>query len=290
MKLIYFTCSTQIKTYIIKFMTIKQSTPSKIYPARSLANPSILHCLGGAQVQAIEAKYDTYKKENGKTWCFETVLKGSGYLKHNKKMYSLQKGDTYITSPFALYEYFPDDNDLWEKLFIEVEGSLIDALAQTYNLHNNPVHTVPMAMPLIEQLNSILLSSAQGYFAKHFPLVLHQLCMCFEDIKTTKEYQICDYLDRKVNEPFQLDQMADDLQYSKNYLIKLFKKKYNTTPYKYLLNKRIEQACWALSNTNIELKNIAARLQFSDTKHLSATLKRLTGKSPIQWRQTTATE
>jgi len=265
-------------------MVQKRSLSSKIFPARSLENPQILHCLGGAQVQAIESKYDTYNRELGQTWCFETILNGTGYLIHNGKKYTLHKGDTYITSPFSTYKYYPDDNDLWEKLFIEVEGSFIDSLGQVYNLHINPAHSTPIAMPLIDKLQKILSSSTQESFAKNFPMVLHRLCSCFTEQQSSTEYKMCDYLEHKITEPFQLDKMAEEFNYSKNYLVRVFKKKHQTTPYKYLLNKRIEQACWALANTNIELKNLAKRFQFADTKHLSSTIKRVTGKSPIQWR------
>ena len=60
---------------------------------------------------------------------------------------------------------------------------------------------------------------------------------------------------------------------TEKYLIRVFKAKYGITPYAYLIQKRMEAAEELLRTTELSVKDIAAKLTFSDSNYFSRALK-----------------
>lgn len=73
-------------------------------------------------------------------------------------------------------------------------------------------------------------------------------------------------------------------------LTALFKKKYGTTPFKYLLTYRIEIAKKQVSFTSVPLKNIATQCGFKTVQHFARIFKNYVGETPASYRQRTVAE
>jgi len=82
-----------------------------------------------------------------------------------------------------------------------------------------------------------------------------------------------------------LDMLSSRLNLDKSYFIRLFRKKMKITPMKYFMKLKIEAASSMLINTDVQLKEIAARLAFSSEFHLSRVFKESTGLSPLHYRK-----
>ena len=66
--------------------------------------------------------------------------------------------------------------------------------------------------------------------------------------------------------------------------MRYFKKNFGTTPYNYLLNRKIEIAKSLLSSSSWPIKNIAYALSFSDEQYFSCAFTKKTGISPKKYR------
>ena len=92
-------------------------------------------------------------------------------------------------------------------------------------------------------------------------------------------------LDASIEKPFSLDLLCEEFNYSKNYLIQVFRAQYGVTPYQYYLNGRMETAKMLLQNTGMTVGEIAARLAFEDQQYFATRFKRATGYAPLKFRK-----
>lgn len=82
---------------------------------------------------------------------------------------------------------------------------------------------------------------------------------------------------------------------SEVYFRKLFKKEFNTSPKKYVIDSRIKHAVSLINSGLYTLKEIASLCGYTDYKYFSVEFKKMTGKSPSEYtysfkcRKTTAT-
>lgn len=69
-----------------------------------------------------------------------------------------------------------------------------------------------------------------------------------------------------------------------NYMNGLFLRVEKTTIEKFILQQKVEKAKYLLTKGDLTLKEIASKLGFSNTQHLSAQFKKICGLSPYQFR------
>ena len=252
-------------------------------PARQALKTGQVRCLGAAHARG-RSGMDRYQRSHGSSWLIEAVIAGYGFVQADGQQQRAQTGDVYVFGPQATGRYRPDDNEPWEKLFIEVEGDLINALADAYSLEQQIMY--PQAH-VSQQMRSLLqlLSHRGTHFQRDFPIGLHRLISSIALSQFDKKESMAEFIESQIKHDFQLQDMATHFKYSKNHLLRLFKQEHDCSPYEYLIRKRVEQAIWALTHTSMSVKLIAAELCFSDSKHLSSTLKKRTGKSPREWRE-----
>jgi AraC family transcriptional regulator len=68
------------------------------------------------------------------------------------------------------------------------------------------------------------------------------------------------------------------------HLARAFRKRYGSSVGEYVRTIRVQAACHELKNTGRPIVEIAAATGFSDQSHLSRTLRKFTGVSPLGWR------
>jgi two-component system response regulator YesN len=103
-----------------------------------------------------------------------------------------------------------------------------------------------------------------------------------EEIITIVAHFIKENFNREIN----LNSLAEHFNFNASYLSKLFKKHYEETPVKYLLNLRINEAKHLLhSQPELDIKTIGELVGYSDQFYFSRIFKHITGKSPSEFRE-----
>ncbi|MEG0769792.1 MAG: AraC family transcriptional regulator [Ruthenibacterium sp.] len=93
------------------------------------------------------------------------------------------------------------------------------------------------------------------------------------------------YIDEHYAESLTLDMLAELAHVNKYYLVHTFNKEYGITPINYLIDRRIRESKYMLSNTNHSLSQIAHVLGFSSPSYFSQSFRKLTGMSPMEYRK-----
>lgn len=95
---------------------------------------------------------------------------------------------------------------------------------------------------------------------------------------------VADYVQKNFSSAFTLQQMADELSYSKNYLCKSFKRDTGITITNYANRLKIVRAIELVRFTNKKLLEIATTVGFSDYHYFFRVFKEQTGFTPGEMR------
>lgn len=98
--------------------------------------------------------------------------------------------------------------------------------------------------------------------------------------------RVLEYIDHHLQEPLEVETLAELVHLHPNYFIPYFKKQMGVPPMNYVQRKRIESARRLLTATDIGITDIAERIGM-DPAHFSRTFKKATGVSPRSYRNST---
>lgn len=121
---------------------------------------------------------------------------------------------------------------------------------------------------IVELARSYNTSVYQSLFGKHY-----------SDLE-----RLVKFIYDNVDENISLDDLASFSNISKFYLSRLFKSAFGTSPYKYITQVRFKRAKELIQFTNLEMADIAEKMNFPDQQTFSRWFKQNDGKSPSNYR------
>lgn len=108
-----------------------------------------------------------------------------------------------------------------------------------------------------------------------------------EQIMSTKDIAkaIKQYIDENYCKEITLAMFSEKYHFSREYLTKIFKERYNCGIYEYALNIRMARARELLNNLEIPINEISLRLGYNDSNYFSKAFKNFHGYSPSEYRE-----
>ena len=92
------------------------------------------------------------------------------------------------------------------------------------------------------------------------------------------------YIDSHFSENITLELLAATFFFTKEYLSRLFKKRYSCGIYDYVLQVRMENAKLLLQDKNLQIQQIAYQTGYKDSNYFSKAFKTFYGISPTEYR------
>lgn len=235
---------------------------------------------------------------------FEYVVRGKGTLEIDGKTVFPAENDVYLFWKGSCHRYYADPEDPWVKMWAVFDGPLAETLFSQYlpagtclvkNCNILPfmqeildaaarAATKPSgregekepdaaARDLVHDAASVIALRVMLYLRGHMarPAGLAE--------------QMKNWIDLRAEERVRLADMARDFHYSRNRIIQVFREAYGQTPYAYLREQKLRLACQYLSDTNLSIEEIAARLSFADAQYFSGCFKAGMGVTPTAYRE-----
>ncbi len=94
-----------------------------------------------------------------------------------------------------------------------------------------------------------------------------------------------DFIENHLQTAITLGDVADAVAYSLYHFCRSFKNATHTTPYDYLMRRRIAEAARTLLHSAAKVTDVAFDYQFNNLETFSRAFRRVLGQSPSQWRQ-----
>ncbi len=226
---------------------------------------------------------------------FEYVTEGKGYIVADGKTTPVSKGDFFFLNKSRRRIYYSDKECPMEKMFVTVNGPLIDGMVAAYNMTSSLVVSKTDVSQNFLNILSIL-EKQEGDLAVYYEKVAVEILKILQKINrgisfdrsgagTDRAEHIMNYIDRNICRNFTLDELSEYFFLSKSQILRIFEDKYHTTPMKYAIGKRIALASYYLGKSKIPISAISEMLAFSDSKYFSKVFKKYTKLTPREYRK-----
>lgn len=100
----------------------------------------------------------------------------------------------------------------------------------------------------------------------------------------TRLHKVIHNIRKNPSSNYSLDNLAIELNVSKSSVINIFKKSFNTTPYKFILTCRLEKSKYLLKTSDSLVSQIAYISGFESHEHFTRSFKKYYGISPTSYR------
>lgn len=227
---------------------------------------------------------------------FHYVISGKGILHFEGKTYHISAGNIFALGPNLPICYYPDEDDPWEYLFIEFDGSNANNYLQSvgYTL-SNPIKSCENAENLVESFKNCLERSKNGASITHFEAISllmafftasltssNSLSILHEDVVTSVKKIL---KTRFTNPDLTVAQIASALHFSHSVLCRLFHKKTGKTMIAYINEQRMKYAEELLKSTDLSANKIAYMSGFREYTYFLMLFKRKWGITTSEYRK-----
>lgn len=231
-------------------------------------------------------KYQVKRKATGKYYIFEYVISGKGEIFFDGEWHKILAGDTYIIHKNTARNYHSDQSDPLEKIWLSFFADYVDSMLSdcgistgvyradvrgffedAFRVANSEDTVKDKTFKIAGAINAIIMEIAKTLTLENDD---------FTKIKSS----ILELLYKKGS----LDEIASRFFMSKSNLIRVFKKRTGTTPYKFLLDEKIRISKVLLKTTSMSVRAIAEQFSFTDEHYFSFVFKERVGKTPLKYR------
>ncbi len=228
------------------------------------------------------SSYKQFEKEEKHVtrYCDEDVLiimlDGTLRFSENGTPIELTKGEYYIQRR-GLYQEGLKPSDLAYYYYVHFEGDWTDIVGIPVR-GNYPAEL----LRLVETMD--FLNSKGANIIEKAIVFLQMITILgklnYSEPKTALAHKTEELLRTNLKAGINIEQIALQLNYSKNYIIQTFKAVYHTTPHEYLNQLRLEAAILRLKYSYLTLGEIAEECGFGNYINFYKAYKKAYGKSP----------
>jgi len=178
-----------------------------------------------------------------------------------------QSGELPSDAPKYLYVHFDAE-------WCESEGSL----------RSSGKYDVGRLFPLMERMDAachkgLPLAEQQYIFLKLL------LSLRVTAAQSDTSHRLIEYIDENIEHISSLADICNELHYSKNYVIRIFKKELGASPFTYINEVRMNKAMYLIKTTSRPIDEIARLSGYSDYSYFYKRFVRKNGISPLKWRK-----
>lgn len=243
------------------------------------------------------------------------VTEGKARTHFGNNTYVLEPGYLYLTPPFTLhddeceglfslyyihfYEKIINRESIFDKYEfpVQVKATSLDSLLIEElhkinperhlrqidpKLYDNPptfsqfmAYTNKMPLHTLIETQSILSLIISRFFAAR------RNKSSEKDDRITKSLH---YIHENIDKNISISDLSELTCVSEDHFIRIFRNEMKQTPIKYINLKKIEKAQLLLLTSDMPIRNIAIDLSLDNTPYFNRLFKKITGKTPVQYR------
>jgi AraC-like DNA-binding protein len=204
----------------------------------------------------------------------------------------VESGDTFMLLEGKNQIYYSNPDNKFARLWINFNGELSKSLLDIYGISDITVFKSTDCSAILNKL----LDTCKKYsdpkeYKNETAKVFLELVQFLSEFKNrslmidSKEDEIRKYIDLHIMDNIRLDDLAEKFHFSKEHIVRSFKKSYGITPHRYVIESKIRIAMIMLINTNDSIEEISSSLGFSDPHHFSASFNSLVKMRPSAYRK-----
>ena len=238
------------------------------------------------------------------------VREGYAKINFSDRTQELRPNHLYLIPSFTLHSYECDTYfshiyiHIYEKQSVleelnfplEIEANQTDLLLVNRLLEINKGRELKQFDPsTYDNPPTLLKNIAEEAFQPEYAVVetrgiLLQLLSRFLQHATPKSevsderiVKVLNYIRKNINKPIKIKQLSGICNLTEDHFIRLFKREIQSTPVRYINQKKIEKAQLMLVIENIPIKDIAYDLSFENVSYFNRLFKQVTQYTPTEY-------
>lgn len=234
------------------------------------------------------------ERDDSPTNVIAYVLTGLLHVEIYDKTYQLNGHKSFILPHHTKYKIYADAEMPCQLLWLNVRGTLVESLmdglfdpgqfiVSSHSIEKD-YRMLTSMMPKVEDRSSGMMKGVANLL---IDLSLHTLQpKGYEKNmgKVSPSLAMERYILNRLQYDFSVSEMASYFHMTTNQLNRVFKKAFQTTPYHYYQDIRLDLIKSMLTNTALSIEDIAERTGYSNRNNFSARFKALTGETPVGYR------
>ncbi len=225
------------------------------------------------------------------------IISGAGYYIMDGQKFHPRAGEAFLIYPSVRATYYSDMDNPWEYYWVGFSGNDAEILI---NLTDFSKEVPVLSLPSNDILELFLLIYNSKGEDSHLSIrmigYLYLLLSHFieysqsgdsanesameKNLKAAEKYILQNY-----QNTISVETLACACGISRSWLFRCFKALTNTSPKEYLTAYRIERAKILLQNSALSIRQISYSTGFQDELYFSKVFKKITGKSPSEYRK-----
>lgn len=224
---------------------------------------------------------------------------GEGWYNIGKGKRNVKKNDFFVIEADIPHAYAASTTNPWSIYWLHFTGEQSNAFTSLFNKTIN-IDDAPSARfeERIQLFSEILVNLEMGYSIENMEYIT--LCLWhllgsfryipqFREINKPKPQDIIQktisFMKSNLNKQLTLEEIANYVNYSPNYLSSIFTQKSGLSLINYFNQLKIQKACQLLDFTNKSIKEIAFELAFNDPYYFSKVFTKHMNFSPKSYRK-----
>lgn len=218
----------------------------------------------------------------------------------SKQSCFITEGKMFFLMPGVWHSYQPLPNSGWNEYWIGFKGPMIDRIVnEGFFINRPPVFTIGLNERIVDLYHKaieIANEERAGYQQALSGIVMHIIGLMYYRDKT-RDFQD-EELIRKMGKAKVImreslytsispEQIANELNISYSGFRRAFREFTGTSPLKYIIELKLNEAKRLLSNTVMTVKEIAYNLNFDNPDYFPVFFKKRTGLTPMEYRNRT---
>lgn len=230
------------------------------------------------------------------------ILEGKGFFKIGDKIYYLQKGKGFLICPGIVVQYQADKEDPWQYSWMGFQGAKAETFLKKAGITlESPIFEISDIERVKSCFNMMMETKSlkngrelylTGFLYQLLAMQIEAYSWKFpiNEIKNRKEQYIntaVRFIKSNYWRDIDIRQIASQVGLDGKYLSAIFKECLNTSPYRLLMDTRMDKACELAGNEFMTIGDIARSVGYTDPLLFSRMFKRVKGMSPRDYKKMT---
>jgi len=227
------------------------------------------------------------------------ITDGNGVFTYgdNKESCLITEGKMFFLMPGVWHTYKPLENSGWNEYWIGFKGDIIQKIVDgNFFVNRPPVFNIGLNERIIDlYLKAIEIANEEraGYQQALAGIVMHILGLMYYRDKTrdfdneeliSKINKAKVIMHESIYQNMTAEDLAKNLNISYSGFRRAFKEFTGTSPSKYMLELKLNEAKLLLSTSSQSVKQISYSLNFDNPDYFPIFFKKRTGLSPVEYR------
>lgn len=227
------------------------------------------------------------------------ITNGHGVFSFGNDKHSalISEGKMFFLMPGVWHTYQPLENSGWNEYWIGFKGDIIEKIvAEGFFLNRHPVFNIGLNERIVDLYHKaieIANEERAGYQQALSGIVMHILGLMYYRDKTRNfdDEELIGKINKakvimreSIYKNILAEELAKSLNISYSGFRRAFKEFTGTSPTKYMMELKLNEAKLLLSTTSQSVKNISYSLNFENPEYFSVFFKKRTGITPLDYR------